>query len=78
MTLERGSACGTPVSYHRKLQCNFLWYEPTGGCALAHREYVAVATALGASVLQAERYFYKYGQKKKGLDLLPEREENKS
>ena len=26
-------------------------------CALARKECVAVATALGASVLQAERYF---------------------
>ena len=32
--------------------------KPSGGCALARKEDVAIATALGASVLQAERYFY--------------------
>ena len=30
---------------------------PSGGCALARKECVANATALGASVLQAERLF---------------------
>ena len=35
--------------------------KPSGGCALARKEDVAIATALGASVLQAERYFYFIG-----------------
>ena len=36
----------------------FIAKKPSGGCALARKEYVADATALGASILQAERYFY--------------------
>ena len=31
--------------------------KPSGGCARAREEIVAFATALGASVLQAERFF---------------------
>ncbi len=30
--------------------------KPSGGCALAREEIVAIATALGASVLRAERF----------------------
>ena len=39
--------------------CSAISYKakPSGGCALVRKEDVAIATALGASVLQAERYF---------------------
>ena len=39
--------------------CSAIPYgkKPSGGCALARKEDVAIATALGASVLQAERFF---------------------
>ena len=42
--------------------CSAIPYgkKPSGGCALARKEDVAIATALGASVLQAERFFNVY------------------
>ncbi len=35
----------------------YSYEKSSGGCALARKESVAAATALGASVLQAERFF---------------------
>ena len=61
------SSSESVVTFRGVEKRSFLLYskKPSGGCTLARKECVAVATALGASVLQAERYFT-IGNKKTG------------
>ena len=42
--------------YRKLLRNSYKAKKPSGGCALAREEIVAIATALGASVLRAERF----------------------
>ena len=54
---ERISRDRNPFLLYRKLLRNsYKAKKPSGGCALAREEIVAIATALGASVLRAERF----------------------
>ena len=57
MIIKEDACVGVFFLLYRKLLRNsYKAKKPSGGCALAREEIVAIATVLGASVLRAERF----------------------